>query len=204
MRLIDALKRLQAAGVPAFRTGDAAALLDIPTANAAKILERLRSAGQIVKLKHSVWAFPEKVDRLALATWLSAPAPSYVSLHSALYFHGMIEQVPATLYAVTVGRTRRYRTPLGEVSLHRVHPDFFFGYAQTEADGAFLAEPEKALIDYLYLSPARSRLFGPLPELEFPKSFRFPKARRYIRRVPSRRTRSLVSREFERLAVAGR
>lgn len=34
-----------------------------------------------------------------------------------------------------------------------------------------MATPEKALIDFLYLSPARSNLFRVLPELELPRDF---------------------------------
>ena len=37
--------------------------------------------------------------------------------------------------------------------------------------GVKIASPEKALLDALYLRPARSRLFRALPELELPRTF---------------------------------
>jgi len=51
--------------------------------------------------------------RRALLEFLTAPFPAYVSLQSALYLHGMISQVPALTYAVTLARSRRLATPLG-------------------------------------------------------------------------------------------
>jgi hypothetical protein len=62
-----------------------------------------------------------------------------------------------------------------------------------------MATPEKALLDYLYLKPARSRLFRALPELELPSRFNVRSARRMIQRIPSVRRRALVARSFDKL-----
>ena len=75
----------------------------------------------------------------------------------------MISQVPAVTYAVTLARTRRFVTLLGTVSLHHVQPRFFFGYEDAGRAGGRLATPEKALVDFLYLTPARSRVFRRFP-----------------------------------------
>lgn len=77
----------------------------------------------------------------------------------------MISQIPAITYAVSIGRTKRYETPLGVVSFHHVHPSFFFGFETIGKGMVKMATPEKALIDFLYLSPSKSRLFRALPEL---------------------------------------
>ncbi|HEX9622015.1 MAG TPA: hypothetical protein VF989_17835, partial [Polyangiaceae bacterium] len=45
-------------------------------------------------------------------------------------------------------------------------PRFFAGFELMDGNGVKLATPEKALVDTLYLAPARSRLFCALPELE--------------------------------------
>jgi hypothetical protein len=60
-----------------------------------------------------------------------------------------------------------------------------------------LASPEKALVDTLYLSGGRSRLFARLPELELPASFRAREARRWVRRIPSQRLRTFVERKLD-------
>ncbi len=121
-----------------------------------------------------------------------------MSLHSALYLHGMISQVPAVTYAVSLARARRFTTPLGTVSIHHVQPSFYFGFEDT-GHGGRLATPEKALVDFLYLAPARSHLFRALPELEWPKRFGTRKARSMIGRVEPERLRTLVSRRLDAL-----
>jgi hypothetical protein len=96
-------------------------------------------------------------------------------------------------FAVTLGTTRRYETPLGSVSLHRVAPSFFFGLEQRGL-GPKIAVPEKALVDTLYLRPARSRRFRALPELEIPRGFSMVRARKMARRIASPGRRALVLR----------
>ncbi len=192
MRLLDALSALQAMNAPVFETQDAAARLRISPANASKALARLAAAGHLVRLRRGTWAFPDRIDPLALPEYVTSPFPSYVSLQSALYLHGMISQVPAVTYAVSLARTRRVTTPLGVISIHHVDPSFFFGF-NIVGDGGRLATPEKALIDFLYLRPARSRLFRALPELELPRRFRSREARAIVRRIPSLRRRAFVT-----------
>jgi predicted transcriptional regulator of viral defense system len=166
MRSIEANRRLRDAGVDAMGTSDAAMLLGMTSSHASRVLERLCEAGQVVRLKRGVWGFPDRLDSLQVAEHLAAPQPCYVSLQSAMFFHGMISQIPNVVYAVSTARTRRWNTPLATVSVHHVAPTFFFGF-ETANDGKVkMATPEKALLDCLYLSPAKSRLFASLPELQ--------------------------------------
>lgn len=197
MRLLEAQAQLLALGQPAFTTADASACLGITRGHASKVLERVSRAEQIVRLRHSLWGVRDRVQALALPQYLTAPFPSYVSLQSALYYHGMISQIPSVTYAVSLARTRGFRTPLGAVSVHHVDPSFFFGFESVGDRGARMAVPEKALLDVLYLSPAKTRLFRVLPELELPKGFSITRARGMIRRIRSSRRRNLVTRLFE-------
>ena len=203
MTLVDALAALASMTSPAFETRDASARLGIANAHASTLLARLAAAGHIVRLRRGVWAFADRVDPLALPEHLTSPLPSYVSLQSALYLHGMISQMPAVTYAVSLARTRRFTTPLGTVSIHHVRPTFFFGFEET-ARGGRLATAEKALVDLLYLGPARSKLFRALPELELPRRFRLSAARAIVGRIESARRRAFVSRALERLVEAAR
>jgi len=200
MRLIDALGALTAMQAAVFDTRDAAARLGVDAAHASTMLARLAAAGHVVRLRRGVWAFRDRADPLALPEYLTSPFPSYVSLQSALYLHGMIEQVPPVTYAVSLARTRRFTTPLGAVSIHHVDPLFFFGFEDAGASGARLATPEKALVDYLYLAPAKSKLFRALPELEFPARFSRRRARAIVARIGSVRRRGMVARALERIS----
>lgn len=189
MKLLDALRIVEDFGQPVLETVDAAAIWGVSNGHASKILARLAESGHAVGLRRGLWGFPEKLDPLALPERLTAPQPAYVSLQSALYYHGMLSQIPAAIYAISLARTRRYVTPLGTVSVHHVAPEFFFGFEAVGASGISLALPEKALLDYFYLHPARTRLFSRLPEVEKPASFDLGVARHMLNRIafPARR-----------------
>jgi predicted transcriptional regulator of viral defense system len=202
MTLLDALSRIASMDAIVFTTNDAAACLQVPNGHASATLARLAAWGQVIRLRRGVWAFPNRVDSLALPEYLTSPFPAYVSLQSALYLHGMISQVPAMTYAVSLARTRRFTTSLGTVSIHHVQPAFFFGFEEAGRSGGHLATPEKALIDFLYLAPARSKLFRAFPELEWPRRFSAGRARSIVKRITPARRRTLVSRALERLLGA--
>ena len=204
MRLVDVLSTLASLDAPVFTTREAAARLRVPVGHASVSLARLGAAGQLVRLRRGVWALPMRVDPLALPECLTAPFPAYVSLQSALYLHGMVSQIPAVTYAVTLARTRRFVTPLGTVSLHHIQPALFFGYEDAGWAGGRLATPEKALVDFLYLTPARSRLFRALPELEWPKAFKPSVARSIVRRIEPASRRGAVARRLEALLATRR
>lgn len=202
MRLVDVHSRLLNMGPPAFETSDAAALLAISRPHASKLLARLAASGLLARLGRGRWGFKDRIDPFALPEYLTAPFPSYVSLQSALYHHGMISQIPSVIYAVSIARTRTYRTDLGTVSIHHVDPSAFFGYRSMPKGHGKIATPEKALIDLLYLGPTRTRLFRSLPELDFPRGFKVRQARAIIQRIRSLRRRSYVTRRFEELLGA--
>jgi predicted transcriptional regulator of viral defense system len=204
MNQIEALRRLQQLGTPVFETRDASALLGVPPGTANKILRRLSDQQQLTHLSRGKWLIGTALPRYALPELISAPHPAYVSMQSALFHRGLIEQVPAVIYAATLGKPRRVTTPLGVISFHRLPPELFHGF-DVEADGSKIATAEKALFDTLYLSPARSRLFARLPELEIPRKFRWQQLREYAARVNFTRRRAHIERRIaEVLAEHGR
>ena len=100
-------------------------------------------------VRKGVWALAERPDRLALIEYVTAPYPGYLSLQSALYQHGMIEQIPSMIYVVSLARSARIETRIGTYSVHHVQPAFFDGYESPPDSGVKLALPEKALVDFL-------------------------------------------------------
>jgi len=78
--------------------------------------------------------------------------PSYISLNSALLFHGVIKQVPRCIECVTARNSIAY-DKLGIV-YHKIPGGLFFGYKRQSMGKSyiFIAEPEKAVIDGLYLN----------------------------------------------------
>lgn len=197
MRSLEAHSRLIQMGVPVFQTADAAACLRISNPHANKVLTRLAESDHVIRLIHGRWALPERVDILTIPEYLTAPFPAYISLQTALYYHGMISQIPVVTYAISLARTKRFATPLGVVSIHHVHTDMFCGFEVQPKTGVKLASPEKALFDVLYLGATKTNLFRTLPELELPSKFKIGEIRRLIRQLKSQRQRTLVERRLE-------
>lgn len=202
MSQIQSLQKLRKLSTPVFETRDAAAVLRVPHTNASTILRRLARDGLIVHLSHGRWLADSKIDRLALPELVSAPWPAYVSLQSALHYHGIIEQIPAVIYAVTLSRPRRVQTPLGTISFHRIPPELFRGFELTAGTDAKIATPEKALFDTLYLGPSRSRLFAKLPELTIPRRFRWTLLQQYTALVKSESRRAFLTARIQALRAA--
>lgn len=200
---VEALGRLLRMGRTVITTGDAALHLRITRSAATRALGRLSAAGLVLPVRHGLWSLDPHLDPLLLAERVTAPYPSYVSLLTALSLHGMISQVPRVVYVASLAPTRRVETRLGVFSVHRLAPSFFGGFTTTPS-GIRLATPEKALLDTLYLTPARSRLFAALPEVELPRGFSAREARRWVARIPKGPRRLAVQRRLAQvLAAAG-
>ena len=203
MNARDALARLQRLGVPAVRTADAAVALGLSKSAATMTLSRLVASGLVTAVRHGTWWLEGPLDPYRLPEILSAPFDSYLSLHTALHLRGLIEQIPEIRYAATQGRTQRITTHGGRSSFHHLAPEVFGGFEETAA-GLRLATAEKALFDFAYLSAGRSRLFATLPELELPRGFKESEARRWVRKIPSARSRTLTEARLSSFLTAAR
>ncbi|MFH1235329.1 MAG: hypothetical protein V1685_00120, partial [Parcubacteria group bacterium] len=83
--------------------------------------------------------------------------PSYVSLETALSHYGIIPEVVYATTSVTSKISREFTTPMGMYTYQRIKLPAFTGYGLQEVDGSkvFIADPEKALADYLYFVDLR-------------------------------------------------
>lgn len=196
MKLTAYHSKLLAIGQDVFDTSDAAVCLGIRAGHANKILTRLSETGHIIRIKRGRWIVPDRLTPLELAPHLTAPFPGYVSLQSALYYHGVINQIPSVIYVVSLSRSVRLQTPLGCFSVHHIHPSFFFGYETLNAGRVKMACLEKAVLDLLYLGSVRSGLFRAWPEVSLPRGFRVREARRMIRLIPSVGLRNRINARF--------
>lgn len=80
-------------------------------------------------------------------------SPSYVSLESALSWHGFIPEGVFQVTSCSTRKTQSFETPLGSFTYRHIKPTLFFGYQLEEWNNHHfvIAEPEKTVIDYLYL-----------------------------------------------------
>ena len=147
-----------AAKQPFFETGLLLAGAVDP-ADVRRQLSRWTRSGRVIQLRRGLYTLAAPYQQTAPHPFLIANSllpGSYVSLQSALAYYGLIpEYVPQTLSVSTL-RPSRWRNPLGEFRFQHLAPHFFFGYQQvTLAPGqeAFVAFPEKALLDLVHLTP---------------------------------------------------
>jgi predicted transcriptional regulator of viral defense system len=121
-------------------------------------LNRWVKAGKLVRIHKSWYTLASPWRRTSInlfAMACSIKAGSYVSLQSALSYHGMIpEYVPETT-CVTTGRPQRIQTPFGRISYRHLKRGAFTGFASETDDsqGVYMASAEKALLDLIYLTP---------------------------------------------------
>jgi len=55
----------------------------------------------------------------------------------------------------------------------------------------------KALVDFLYLSTTRGRLFASLPEVELPPGFQRRAAHKWIQRISSKRLKTIMAQRLD-------
>jgi predicted transcriptional regulator of viral defense system len=131
--------------------------------NIRRQLSRWVRAGRIYQLRRGVYSLAPPYQKVKPHPFVVAnrmvPA-SYVSCQSALAHYNLIPEYVPVVISVTTVRPARWTTPLGTYIYRHVRPGLFSGYRQLSfgpAQVAFVARPEKALLDLLYLTPQSDR-----------------------------------------------
>ena len=119
---------------------------------------RWTKKGLLIRLRQGYYTFPEYKSKPDFLLYFANRIyrPSYVSLHSALAFYGIIPEAVVQFTSVTSLKTASFSNDLGEYIYKSMSQDLMFGYdLKPIADGRTLqlASPEKALLDLLYLYP---------------------------------------------------
>ena len=132
----------------------------VPTFNRSN-LHHWQRAGYIVPLRQGWYAFADYIQQPDFARFIAGKicAPSYISLHTALSFYGIIPEAVVEITSVTTQKTCRYENAFGQFSYQTIRPRLFWGFEpKTMRDGKqyMMATPEKAIIDLLYLYPQYS------------------------------------------------
>ncbi len=115
--------------------------------------------GKIIRLHKGLYTLAEpyrKVTSEPFSIANSLKQASYVSLQSALSWYAMIPEFVPAVTSITTGRPQTIETPLGRFEFRHVSKKYFWGYQQVElkfGQTAFIAYPEKALLDLIYLTP---------------------------------------------------
>ncbi len=148
---------------PVFETGLLLAG-DVDPGNVRRQLSRWTAAGKLHQLRRGLYALAPPYRKVKPHPFLVANRlvrGSYVSLQAVLAYYGLIPEHTPVITSVTTGRPRMYETPLGRYAFQHIRAGLFYGQVWQElghGQHAYLAVPEKALLDLVHLTPGGDEL----------------------------------------------
>jgi len=121
-------------------------------------LNRWQKRDLIIKLKQGLYILNENdrkihPSRIFLANAMYAP--SYVSTEYALGYYDLIPEKVEDVTSVTTKNVKKFRNAFGTFVYQHVKTDLFFGFKEIQDENklpVFIAEPEKAMLDFIYLN----------------------------------------------------
>jgi len=144
-------EKLKKEGIKIFSIFDFQRIFKVKYETAKKWIRRYQKKGYLIKARKGLYflkANPPLDFELANALY----QPSYVSFESALSFYGIL---PETIYQISSATTRKTKTfQVGNLKFFyfKIKKNCFLGYSLRKIRGrnVLIAEPEKALADFLY------------------------------------------------------
>jgi len=140
---------------PFFSNEDVAYTLGIEPESAAVLCSRYVKRGLLTRLKRGLYARTETLANLGqlglfrLANLLQVP--SYISLMTALSYHGVTTQVQRDVFeSISIKRTKTFLRGGYAFRYVKIAPGLYSGFSK-ERD-AFIATAEKATLDCFYLA----------------------------------------------------
>ena len=136
-----------------FASADVAERLAIKPQSAVVFCNRYVKSGLMIRMKRDLYVLTEKwrylkpVDFFLAANRLQVP--SYLSLTTALSFYRITTQVQQVYFESIAVKQNQYDIQGTIFRYFKVKKDLYFGFVRQ--DGIFIATPEKALWDAVYL-----------------------------------------------------
>lgn len=149
MRIAEIINIIKDSGVKIVSLSDLMKLLNIDKDNTIyRIAEKLVAEKFLRRLKKGLYlsAF-NPPDSFEIANALYAP--SYVSLESALNYHGMLSQFPYCVTSVSPKKSKKLLIAEQEFEYVQITHKLYWDF---RLEGhALVASPEKALLDMIYI-----------------------------------------------------
>jgi len=140
-------QKLKLHNLEVFTTQEFINIFGVSPSLAATKLTRYKQAGYLVSPRRGVYYLGSEVeDKYKIAN--KVYSPSYISLDSALAKYHLIPETVYTITSITTKATREFTDDRTVYRYYRIKKAAFTGYHQ-EGDTLF-ADPEKAVVDYLY------------------------------------------------------
>lgn len=151
LKRIKVEEKLKSLGILVFTPREFRGVFGVPQKTASSFITENLKSGLFIKLRNNYYVLKDSNPSLCLIA-NKLYQPSYVSLQTALSHYGIIPEVVYATTSVTAKMSREFATPKGDFIYRRIKKMAFTGYGlrQIDRDNVFIAEPEKALADYLY------------------------------------------------------
>ncbi len=146
MKTIEFLDMLGQLDTRVFTFNEACRVLGGSRSYCKTFLSRVMARGFIFPVEKGKYHL-KNADEFEIAS--NVIHPSYVSFLSALQFHGKTTQLPVTLQVACLKQKKPVNAARYTITFISIAREKFFGFARHE--NAFIADPEKAIIDGLYL-----------------------------------------------------
>jgi len=143
---------------PVFETGLLLAG-EVDPVDVRRQLSRWTKAKRLYQLRRGLYALAPPFQKIKPHPFLIANfmvRGSYVSCQSALAHYGLIPEYVPAVTSVTAARPARWETAFGNFEFRHLKVDLLRGYRLLDLGAgqkAFVAIPEKALLDLIYLQP---------------------------------------------------
>jgi predicted transcriptional regulator of viral defense system len=182
---------------PIFRTTD----VDFKLSGVGGVqLSRWVNMGYLAQVRRGLYVFSDKKDSIdPLMVSFLLYEPSYVSMESALSYYGLIPELVPVTTAISTRKTMAFENAYGAFSYRNIRQELFFGYVPREiAGGKFLmAEPEKAVLDYIYFNHMRLISMDDIDGLrlnteEFSKTVNAAKLKEYAKAYDSEKITDII------------
>jgi predicted transcriptional regulator of viral defense system len=123
------------------------------------LVKRAIANKEIIHLRKGLYCLAAKYQRKGVNLYSLAQliyGPSYISLESALSYHGWIPEAVYTVTSVSMKKSKEFETLLGRFSFSRIPLKVFYSKVERISDeqtgvSFFMARPMKALADYVYV-----------------------------------------------------
>lgn len=174
----------------------------VPLGSAWRAVWRMSKRGLLSRVANGVYLNKLVQDASGLDFVSILKPNAYVSLEWALNHWGISTQSPVALTCVTTANAKEYRTPEFTITFRTISEHLFWGFIekQTRYSKYRIAEPEKALLDWIYLA-LQSGLAPNLDEIEL-KPIDKRKLVKYVDKYPGTVRKALTdSLAFEHFAA---
>lgn len=149
-------------GLPVFETENLLVGVSDPAPIEVQI-SRWNKAGKIIQLKRGIYLLADPYRKVEVyEPYIAAilKRPSYISLEKALEYHNLIPEAVTVYTSVTTKRQGRFVSEVGTFDYRHIKESLFWGYTSLTVNKqtAFIASPEKALLDFFYLKKVKISL----------------------------------------------